>query len=89
MYRVWLTIINIFFPPLAVAMLCGFEYDCLLNCALFLLAVLPSHIHGFYISCTYFHRRKKVSNPTSTLAIAPLTLNCRSRRAGTQVAQNP
>jgi len=59
-YRIFLTCINIFFPPLAVAMLCGFEWDCMLNCCFFLLAVIPSHIHGFYISCTYFHRRRKV-----------------------------
>ncbi|KAK3075184.1 hypothetical protein LTR53_001715 [Teratosphaeriaceae sp. CCFEE 6253] len=60
MYRAWITCINIFFPPLAVAMLCGWEWDCMLNCFLFLLAVIPSHVHGFYVSCTYFHRRHKV-----------------------------
>lgn len=27
---------------------------------LFLAAIIPSHIHGFYLSCTYFHRRRKV-----------------------------
>ncbi|KAK0769976.1 hypothetical protein LTR02_009620 [Friedmanniomyces endolithicus] len=59
-YRASITLVNIFFPPLAVAMLCGWEWDCMLNCLLFLLAVIPSHVHGFYISCTYFHRRKKV-----------------------------
>ncbi|KAK5121317.1 hypothetical protein LTR85_005483 [Meristemomyces frigidus] len=59
-YRAFLTCINIFFPPLAVAMLCGMEWDCMLNCCFFLLAVIPSHVHGFYISCTYFHRRGKV-----------------------------
>jgi len=32
-----------------------------MNCALFLLAVIPSHIHGFYISWTYFFRRRKVT----------------------------
>lgn len=60
-YRIVLTIINIFFPPLAVMMLTGAGYDTMVNCFLFLLAVIPSHIHGFYISCTYFHRRHKVS----------------------------
>ncbi|KAK5132173.1 hypothetical protein LTR08_000330 [Meristemomyces frigidus] len=60
MYRICLTVINIFFPPLAVAMLCGLDHDCLVNCFLFLLAVIPAHVHGFYISCTYFHRRHKV-----------------------------
>ncbi|KAK0252925.1 hypothetical protein LTS09_012082 [Friedmanniomyces endolithicus] len=59
-YRASITLVNIFFPPLAVAMLCGWEWDCMLNSLLFLLAVIPSHVHGFYISCTYLHRRKKV-----------------------------
>lgn len=59
-YRIFLTCLNVFFPPAAVMMLCGFDMDLLLNCVFFLLAVIPSHIHGFYISCTYFHRRHKV-----------------------------
>ncbi|EME82658.1 uncharacterized protein MYCFIDRAFT_51327 [Pseudocercospora fijiensis CIRAD86] len=59
-YRLFLTCLNIFFPPAAVMLLCGFDMDLLLNCVFFLLAVIPSHIHGFYISCTYFHRRHKV-----------------------------
>ena len=59
-YRIMLTCINIFFPPLAVMMLTGMGWDTMMNCCLFLLAVVPSHVHGFYISCTYFHRRKKV-----------------------------
>ncbi|KAK0823196.1 hypothetical protein LTR73_008721 [Friedmanniomyces endolithicus] len=74
-YRASLTVINIFFPPLAVAMLCGWEWDCMLNCVLFLLAVIPSHVHGFYISCTYFHRRKKVrwKRPAALKGKAELT----------------
>ncbi|KXL44358.1 hypothetical protein M433DRAFT_260703 [Acidomyces richmondensis BFW] len=60
LFRLALTAINIFFPPLSVAILCGLELDCMINCCLFLLAVIPSHIHGFYISRTYFHRRRKV-----------------------------
>ncbi|CAK3756457.1 hypothetical protein B0A55_03279 [Lecanosticta acicola] len=61
MYRVFLTIVNIIFPPVAIIILCGAaSWDCMLNCALFILAVIPSHIHGFYLTCTYFHRRKKV-----------------------------
>ena len=59
-YRIVITCINILFPPLAVAIIAGPGYDCLMNCFLFLLAILPSHIHGFYISCVYFHRRSKV-----------------------------
>jgi uncharacterized membrane protein YqaE (UPF0057 family) len=50
---------NVLFPPFAVYMLCGAGGDLLLNSILFLLAVIPSHIHGFYISCTYFHRKRK------------------------------
>lgn len=61
MYRIFLTIVNIFFPPLSVMMLTGAGMDCLVNSLLFLCGVLPSHVHGFYISCTYFHRRHKVS----------------------------
>ena len=41
-------------------MLTGVGWDLFLSCALFLLAVIPSHVHGFYISCTYFHRKRKV-----------------------------
>ena len=63
LYRGLLTLINIFFPPIAVAMLAGAEWDCMLNCIFFLCGVLPSHVHGFYISCVYFHRRGKVCFP--------------------------
>ncbi|APA13002.1 hypothetical protein SS1G_08498 [Sclerotinia sclerotiorum 1980 UF-70] len=38
----------------------GIGADCLLNTILFMLGVIPGHIHGFYITCTYFSRRKKV-----------------------------
>jgi uncharacterized membrane protein YqaE (UPF0057 family) len=46
-------------PPIAVMMLTGLGHDTLVNSLLFLAGVLPSHVHGFYISCTYFHRRRK------------------------------
>ncbi|OQO02017.1 hypothetical protein B0A48_12490 [Cryoendolithus antarcticus] len=59
-YRVVITIINIFFPPLAVMMLAGLHWDCMFNCLLFLAAKIPPHVHGFYVSCTYFRRRGKV-----------------------------
>ncbi|WPG98826.1 Hypothetical protein R9X50_00162400 [Acrodontium crateriforme] len=59
-YRITLFTINILFPPLSVLLLCGPNWDLVLNCSLFLLAIIPSHIHGLYISCTYFHRRRKV-----------------------------
>lgn len=42
LYRGLLTLINIFFPPIAVAMLAGAEWDCMLNCIFFLCGVLPS-----------------------------------------------
>ena len=55
-----LTCINIIFPPLGVMLLCGPETDVIMNCILFLFAIIPSHVHAFYISCTYFNRKKKV-----------------------------
>jgi hypothetical protein len=39
-------------------MLTGLGHDTLMNSLLFLAGVLPSHVHGFYVSCTWFHRRK-------------------------------
>lgn len=58
-YRISITVLNIFFPPLAVGLLDSFSTDCLVNSILFVCGVLPSHIHGFYISCVYFSRRHK------------------------------
>ena len=46
-------------PPITVCLLTGPEIDTIISCFLFLCGVIPSHIHGFYLSCTYFHRRKK------------------------------
>ncbi|KAK5055276.1 hypothetical protein LTR84_013026 [Exophiala bonariae] len=57
--RVIIALLNIFFPPLAVALLCGPNEDLVLNCVLFCLAVIPSHVHGFYISLTYFNRKRR------------------------------
>jgi uncharacterized membrane protein YqaE (UPF0057 family) len=48
-YRILLTMVNIFFPPLAVMMLTGLGADTAVNSLLFLCAVIPSHVHGFYI----------------------------------------
>lgn len=59
-YRILLMAINIIFPPLAVMMITGLGLDTAVNCLLFLLAVIPSHVHGFYISWVYFWRRRKV-----------------------------
>lgn len=41
-------------------LLAGPQTDMLINCLLFLCAVIPAHIHGFYISWVYFSRKKKV-----------------------------
>ena len=46
LYRLSLFVINIFCPPLTILIIAGPGYDCILNCCLFLLAVIPSHIHG-------------------------------------------
>jgi hypothetical protein len=40
--------------------LAGPSTDCLINTLLFIAGVIPGHIHGFYISQTYYHRRRKV-----------------------------
>jgi uncharacterized membrane protein YqaE (UPF0057 family) len=48
-YRIMLMMVNIFFPPLAVMMMTGLGPDTFLNSLLFLCAVIPSHVHGFYI----------------------------------------
>ena len=34
--------------------------DCIINTLFFIAGVLPGHIHGFYITCTYFRRKRKV-----------------------------
>lgn len=65
-YRAWITVLNLLFPPLAVMLLAGPGYDCFMNCCLFLLAVIPSHIHGFYISHVFFSRRHKVRETKPT-----------------------
>jgi uncharacterized membrane protein YqaE (UPF0057 family) len=60
--RLLILTLNILFPPLAVLLLCGPGMDFMLNCVFFLLAIIPSHIHGMYISLTYFNRTRKVRN---------------------------
>jgi len=52
--------INIFCPPLSVMIVAGPGMDCILNTLLFIAGVIPGHIHGFYITCTYFSRKRKV-----------------------------
>lgn len=81
-----LTIVNILFPPAAVYALCGIGLDLALNCVFFILAIIPSHIHGFYITCTYFHRRRKVRKNAFRELASQLTYG-RSKRANTPVAR--
>jgi hypothetical protein len=40
-------------------MLTGLGHDTLVNSILFIAGVFPSHLHCWYLSCTYFHRRRK------------------------------
>lgn len=58
--RVIIMIMNFLFPPIAVMMITGMGMDTLVNSLLFLLAVVPSHVHGFYLSWVYFYRKRKV-----------------------------
>jgi len=59
--RITILVFNLVFPPLAVGTLTGFtSRETLLNSLLFLLAVLPSHVHGLYISTVYFTRKRRV-----------------------------
>ncbi|EXJ61530.1 hypothetical protein A1O7_01958 [Cladophialophora yegresii CBS 114405] len=58
--RLVIAVLNILFPPVAVMMITGPNEDFVFNCVMFVLAVIPSHIHGFYISLTYFNRKRKV-----------------------------
>lgn len=38
----------------------GVGMDALINTLLFLAGVIPGHIHGFYVTWTYFSRKRKV-----------------------------
>ncbi|OCT49513.1 hypothetical protein CLCR_07709 [Cladophialophora carrionii] len=58
--RLVIASLNILFPPVAVMMITGPNEDFVFNCVMFILAVIPSHVHGFYISLTYFNRKRKV-----------------------------
>ncbi|PVH83543.1 hypothetical protein DL98DRAFT_358147, partial [Cadophora sp. DSE1049] len=60
MERILIFTINIFCPPLSVLLVAGPGMDCLINTLFFIAGVIPGHIHGFYVTCTYFHRKHKV-----------------------------
>ncbi|CAK1357701.1 unnamed protein product [Cercospora beticola] len=59
-YRLSLMFLNVFFPPLSILIMCGADMTFVVNVLLWLCAIIPSHVHGFYVSCVYFHRRRKV-----------------------------
>lgn len=60
LYRICMSILNLFFPPAVVLIIAGPEMDAVVNCALLLLAVIPATIHSFYLQIVFFHRRNKV-----------------------------
>ncbi|KAK0112758.1 hypothetical protein ONS95_014492 [Cadophora gregata] len=60
MERILIFTINICCPPLSVLLVAGPGMDCLINTLFFIAGVIPGHIHGFYVTCTYFHRKHKV-----------------------------
>jgi hypothetical protein len=45
--------------PNAPPQVAGVGADCIINTLLFIAGVIPGHIHAFYITCTYFHRKRK------------------------------
>lgn len=47
-------------PPLSVMLVAGVGMDALINTMWLLCGVIPGHIHGFYVTWTYFHRKRKV-----------------------------
>lgn len=60
--RLTLTLVNMFLPPLSVMLVAGIGMDALVNTLWFLCGVIPGHVHGFYVTWTYFSRKKKVRN---------------------------
>lgn len=55
-----LTITHPTVPPLSVMLVAGVGMDALVNTLWFLCGVIPGHVHGFYVTWTYFSRKKKV-----------------------------
>ncbi|KAG8159068.1 hypothetical protein KVR01_010729 [Diaporthe batatas] len=60
--RLTLTLVNMFLPPLSVMLVAGLGMDAVVNTLWFLCGVIPGHVHGFYVTWTYFSRKKKVRN---------------------------
>lgn len=60
LYRIYIMILNLIFPPVAVMLLTGIgSPETVLNTCLFLLAVIPSHVHGFIVSWNHFREKDK------------------------------
>lgn len=72
-YQFGIIVINIFFPPLSVALIADLGWDLVVNCALFFCAVIPAHIHAFYVSRVFFSRRRKVGFPQCDMRIETAT----------------
>lgn len=79
-YRLSLMFLNVFFPPLSVLIMCGADMTFVVNVLLWLCAIIPSHVHGFYVSCVYFHRRRKVSRKRPSRALPRLQKQVRKGR---------
>ncbi|KAI5359435.1 putative proteolipid membrane potential modulator [Septoria linicola] len=60
-FRIYVNILGIFLPPVAVYLLYGFGPDFLLNCALTIMGFIPGSIHQMCLDISYWNRRKKVS----------------------------
>ena len=72
--------LNVFFPPVSVLIMCGADMTFVVNVLLWLCAIIPSHVHGFYVSCVYFHRRRKVSRLRQSRALLCLQEQVRKGR---------
>ncbi|USW53742.1 Putative proteolipid membrane potential modulator [Septoria linicola] len=59
-FRIYVNILGIFLPPVAVYLLYGFGPDFLLNCALTIMGFIPGSIHQMCLDISYWNRRKKV-----------------------------
>jgi uncharacterized membrane protein YqaE (UPF0057 family) len=80
--KIWISLVNIFCPPLAVFLIAGPGRDVVFNCFLFALAVIPSHFHSFYITSVYFYRKRKVRKGLPPGGRKPLIWSARVLNGG-------
>ena len=59
-YLLYLHLSTLYAHLTNISQVAGVTMDCVINTLFFIAGVIPGHIHGFYITCTYFHRKKKV-----------------------------